>query len=100
MKARTAHDVRHLRLCEHCSGLGDGREMLQVPQGLVQAGGANEGLPTAQGLYHGACVAEILACADLLGLPRLERGKLRLNEVGHSVMDQLLDAWSREEAAG
>jgi hypothetical protein len=58
----TAHDVRHLRACKHCGGLGDNRKMLKV----------------SDGLWHDWCVVESLTVSQILQLPAAERGKITL----------------------
>lgn len=83
-----AHDVRHLRLCTTCGSIGDRREMLELPEGLVSA----KGEPVKSGLHHGLCVTQTLTHEAILALPPEQRSKLRLSETGWELMRKLLDA--------
>lgn len=71
-----AHDVRKLRVCAACDGIGFGPFMLNLATG-----------PT-----HGACVVATLTEQEILALPDTERSKLRLNETGPVLMGKLIDA--------
>ena len=57
-----AHDVRHLRLCNHCGELGDNRKMLKMDDGP----------------WHDACVVKTLTAGQILRLPTAERAKITL----------------------
>lgn len=59
VELRTSHDVRHLRPCAVCGGLGDRRWMLTNLEAY--------GLP---GLNHGRCVVRQMAQEQLLELPQ------------------------------
>lgn len=56
-----AHDVRALRPCAKCDGLGDRRQMIL-------------------GHFHGECYLEEHSIAEVLALPDDERGKFRLGD--------------------
>ncbi len=78
MKTRfTAHDVRKLRLCGACNGLGHLDRMLSVP-----------GFP---GLYHGECSVRMLTRAEVLALPEIELRKLTLADAGMDLMREMVD---------
>jgi hypothetical protein len=80
---RRAHDVRALRICDLCGGLGNRPRMLVL-----------EGKRIA----HGSCVVETMPRPWLLNLPAAELGKLTLRELGGdaelvaAVMDKLDEA--------
>lgn len=71
---RTAHDVRRLRTCRACGGMGDGKFMPII-----------DGHP-----IHGFCAAEALGVAGLAKLPEAEIDKLTLSEIGPERMKALL----------
>lgn len=75
-KSFTAHDVRKLKPCERCKGIGYGPVMLVL----------------SDGHYHGVCVVEMLTNEEILALPKDERRKLRLNEAGVELMRKLVEA--------
>jgi hypothetical protein len=76
----TAHDVRKLRVCAICDGIGHLDQMLTLP-----------GWP-AGNLYHGECAVRMLKRAEVLTLPHSERRKLTLADTGKDLMLALLDA--------
>jgi hypothetical protein len=78
-----AHDVRNLRPCAHCGGIGDKRDMLNL-----------------DGWYHGICVVERFTHDEILALPGGERSKLRLCDTGPNLMRKLLDAYGAEASDG
>lgn len=49
-----------------------------------------------QGLFHGACALERVGREGLLKLPVMERGKLRLADVGPAIMRQLVELAERD----
>ena len=57
-----AHDVRFLRVCKVCGGLGDKRRMLNLPDGD----------------YHDDCIVARLTDAQVLRLPREQCNKITL----------------------
>jgi hypothetical protein len=59
---RTAHDVRHLRVCKVCGDLGDGRRMLRLPDGH----------------YHDECIVARLTDEQVLRLPREQSQRITL----------------------
>lgn len=73
----TAHDVRKLRLCAVCDGVGHLDSLLK--------------LPGFHGLYHGECAVRMLTRTEVLALPDSERRKLTLADTGKDLMLQLLD---------
>lgn len=79
VELRNCHDVRHLRRCALCGGIGDGRRML----GGLEA----HGLP---GLNHGKCVVDRVAPDQLAELPVSELGKLTVEDTGVPLMKRLL----------
>lgn len=66
-----AHDVRQLRVCEHCNHLGDKRQMV--------------------GGMHGRCFIEAHGLPALVALPPEETAGLRLDDIGDEAMRALLD---------
>lgn len=74
----TAHDIRHLRVCQKCQGLGDDREMITVGM-------------------HGACAFKAIGIEGLLKLPRSEQLKFTLADIGPIAMKRLIDAFAKEE---
>ncbi len=72
----TAHDVRHIRACDFCNGIGDGRKMIKV-------GGK---------LLHDRCVVQSLTEAQILKLPDAELSKMTLGATGPELMGKLLEA--------
>lgn len=77
---RTAHDVRHLRRCAGCGGVGDSRLMLSVQ------------LPSQVGLHHGCCAIQLLGADGVLALAPNERAKITLSDAGVTLMRRLLEA--------
>ena len=81
MKMEKAHDVRHLRGCDHCKQIGDDRYMVYVKE---------------RGLWlHGFCTVDVLGAAGLLELPEEQIGKVTIGEVGPALMRQLVDEVQR-----
>ncbi len=72
---RTCHDVRHLRPCAVCAGLGDRRHMVRL----------------GKLCYHGKCYAEARGLPELLKLPADTLGTLYLEDVGPKIMRAILD---------
>lgn len=66
----TCHDVRHLRVCSGCKGVGDGRQMIREPRGK----GARH--------HHGRCYIESHGMTLFLRLPSEETDKLTLGDIG------------------
>lgn len=75
-----AHDVRRLRPCALCGGIGF------LPQMLTLALDDAVDAPC-----HGSCVVRTRSHEDILALPREQRSRLRLNETGPELMRKLLD---------
>jgi len=73
MKAR---DVRYLRICKGCDGLGDARKMLNLPDGP----------------YHDHCAIARNVQSAILKLPAAERDKITLGAAGPELMRKLMDA--------
>jgi hypothetical protein len=78
-KQFTAHDVRKLRLCAICNGLGHLDRMLTLP-----------GFPVG-GLYHGKCAVRMLRRTEVLALPENELRKLTLADAGMDLMRELVN---------
>jgi len=76
-----AQDVRYLRICKRCKGLGDGRRMLSI---------------LAHGQYHDHCVVEMLSHKTILRLLMEERAKITIGAAGVDLMRKLLDAREAE----
>lgn len=70
-----AHDVRHLRPCYACGGIGDHRKMV-----------SNTG-----NVYHGRCFEARFGIDALLDLPQVETGKLTIGDIGVKSMKALVD---------
>lgn len=75
----TAHDVRKLRVCSICRGVGHLDTLLVLP-----------GFP-AGSLYHGECAVRMLRRNEVLALPHSEKRKLTLADTGVDLMRELLD---------
>lgn len=79
MRLKHAHDVRRLRICDVCNDLGDVNDM-----------------PTYNGAsLHGGCILKQFGLEALLELPEDEVKKVRLGDVGATVMKVLLDRTMR-----
>ncbi len=74
-----AHDVRKLRLCSICRGVGHLDSLLTLP-----------GFPVGS-LYHGECAVRMLSRAEVLALPDGELHKLTLADTGMDLMRELVD---------
>lgn len=75
----TAHDVRKLRLCAICNGVGHLDRLLTLP-----------GWPTGN-LYHGECAVRMLDRAEVLALPESELRKLTLADTGMDLMREMVE---------
>jgi hypothetical protein len=70
-----AHDVRELRACKQCKGIGDRRFM-----------------PKVDGVYlHGFCALELVGIDGILKLPPNEIDKISLGEIGPENMKIICD---------
>ena len=72
----TVHDVRHMRVCNHCGHLGDNRRMLKM----------------ANGPWHDACVVNKLTTSQILQLPASEREKITIGAAGVALMLELMES--------
>jgi LSD1 subclass zinc finger protein len=70
-----AHDVRFLRLCKGCDGLGDRRRMLNLPDGA----------------YHDHCAIARNMQSAILKLPAAERNKITIGAAGPELMRKLME---------
>lgn len=70
---RTAHDVRHLRVCVGCNDIGDNRAMVGTPP------------------MHGRCYIKRNGLQQLLWLPDEKLDRLTLNDIGPAAMRAILD---------
>jgi hypothetical protein len=82
--ARTAHDVRYLCVCIDCGQFGDGRKMLDMPEGS----------------YHDGCLIKRLSVGQVLRLPKAQRAKITFGAAGPALMRRLLDADNFELVKG
>ena len=73
---RTVHDMRRLRQCDRCKGVGDHLQM-------VQAAGQ---------LWHTRCYRVYHGMKGVLALPKAQRMKFRLCDLTRKEMQRLLDA--------
>ena len=78
---RTAHDVRKLAGCVHCSGLGDKTAMLKSGKAF---------------LIHGRCFIERNGMAEFLAVPQEQTDQLGLNDIGSDATRALLDKRSND----
>jgi hypothetical protein len=74
VRIERAHDVRTLRVCAACSGLGNAGTMLDV----------------GKEWFHGRCFLGRFGLAALLGLPPCKTARLMLGDVGEGTMRRLL----------
>lgn len=72
----TAHDVRHLRVCEDCNHLGDGR------RGMLKLDGK---------FYHDRCLIGRMTLGELMRLPPAERAKITIGAAGPDLMRKLME---------
>lgn len=86
VQLRTAHDVRFLKVCASCKGLGDRRHMLSN----LEAYGLEDGH------HHTRCVAQRLGKGVLL-LAREQRNHFRLCDLDPELMRRLLDKAADED---
>ena len=75
-----AHDVRKLRRCGICKGIGHMDRMLVLPA-----------WPHDQ-LFHGDCAVRMLSQAEVLALPWSEQKKFTIEDTGMELMKELLKA--------
>lgn len=90
---QSAHDVRHLRPCVVCDGLGDKRNMIPYPVH------AEEDEPS-EGLFHGQCFVKKYGMQLLLAQPFMVLNSLTIGDVGSKVMIAIMamyDALSPRE---
>ncbi len=73
-----SHDVRKLRRCSICEGIGHKDRMLTLP-----------GWPVEQ-LFHGDCAVRMLSRSEVLALPWSEQKKLTIEDTGMDLMKELL----------
>jgi hypothetical protein len=78
-----AHDVRHLCQCAACNALGDDRDM-------IQADGKN---------WCGGCAVVNFGIDGICALPRTQRRKFRLGDIGPKAMKALVDLAQTETKA-
>lgn len=80
-----AHDVRTLRGCAHCGGLGHSHRMVE--------GSAHETKSTPW--YHGRCFAEKYGDDQLLKLGRIQLERLCIGDLGTLLMTLVIDRLDR-----
>lgn len=79
---KRAHDVRHLRICAHCKGLGDRREMVTL-------------FPVDKDWHHGRCYIAIHGLHWFLRLPTGILANVTLGDIGVEAMRALLQEMER-----
>jgi hypothetical protein len=84
-----AHDVRRLRLCTKCGGLGYKRRMLELPAPL-------DVLREGQ-WWHGQCFIDAKGIDALLNMPRDQIGCLALDDIGVKAMTAVLAVLALED---
>lgn len=72
---RSAHDVRRLRICEGCSGIGTDAQM-------ILAGGDH---------WHTRCFRVKRGFKAVLSLPKTQRGKFRMCDLTLREMQRLIE---------
>ena len=82
---RTAHDVRHLVICEGCANLGEGCANLGDDRHMVRAEKGK--------LWHGRCVISKHGFSRLLTYPKMELERLTIGDLGPRYMGRLLNSW-------
>ena len=78
---KTAHDVRRLKTCSGCGGIGHTAQMLSCLEAFGLAG-----------FHHGRCVVQLLTHEQVLALPSDQRDRLRPDDTGGELMRKLLEA--------
>ncbi len=73
---RTAHDVRRLRSCQSCKGLGDKDCMIVGDQ---------------SGFFHGRCYANAYGVDALLALDNDDLRDLQLGDLGVDLMRKVIE---------
>jgi len=83
-----AHDVRTLRGCAHCGGLGHANRMLE--------GDPHETRSTAW--YHGRCFAAKFGEKALLEMGRIQLERLCIGDLGTKLVTAVIDrlGWSKQ----
>lgn len=77
-----AHDVRTLRGCAHCGGLGHKTQMLE---GSPHAG------ERSTPWFHGRCFAEKFGEKALLDMGRIQLDRLCMGDLGTRLMRAVID---------
>lgn len=75
-----AHDVRKLRQCSICKGIGHMDRMVVMPAW------------SAVQLFRGDCAVRMLSHAEVPALPWSEQKKLTIEDTGIELMKELLKA--------
>lgn len=78
----SAHEVRRMRPCAHCEGVGFNTAMVLIDRGMT-------GVPGA--FYHPQCYLSAFGFRAVTKLPLKERDKYRLCDVNARQMRRLLD---------
>lgn len=81
---RTAHDVRYLRVCAKCEGVGDDRNMIS-PWPIHDL--------DRDARWHPRCFFEQQGDEDVLLLCESERGKFRICDIPKSLMKRLVQTF-------
>lgn len=83
-----AHDVRRLKVCDGCDGIGMLRPLLNEPWPLLMR------TPSGRTL-HATCMSEplLLKCADV------ELVYVRISDVGPTIFSHIVDELERRRAA-
>jgi hypothetical protein len=91
-RPRTAHDIRTMKSCACCGGLGHTHNMVHDYMHEI-------GAPQSKKVYaHGRCFIEVFGLTLFLNLPQAETDKMQLNDVGIDVMRILVNSRERRRA--
>jgi hypothetical protein len=77
-----SHDVRTLRSCHACKGIGNVGDMVErtLSSGYTAC-------------YHGRCYIKRFGEKRFFALPRTETDKMRLDDIGVKRMKRLVGTW-------
>lgn len=70
----TAHDVRQMRPCVHCKGIGNRHSMIEVEDGHI----------------HGGCYRDRHGLPALLALPWDDVKFLTMEDIGPEIMEKMV----------
>lgn len=78
VRIEKAHDVRSLRLCEYCQGLGHNHSMICTMRGRTAPH------------WHGRCYIKEFGMAPFLALPHAQTDKMTLGDIEGEAIHALL----------